>query len=43
MRSVCKLMVRLGSPADFKRYLDDVRAEYQRKRNFIKMLDHVRW
>lgn len=38
LRKVQKLMQRLGEQAAFKKYLDSLRTEYKRKRNFMKLL-----
>ncbi len=43
LRTVRGLMEKLGRQAEFPRYLARIRAEYMRKRNFIKLLDHVKW
>ncbi|MCU7838981.1 MAG: SWIM zinc finger family protein [Candidatus Thiodiazotropha sp. (ex Troendleina suluensis)] len=39
LRRVEKLMKRLGEQAAFQQYLNTVRTEYKRKRNFMKLLD----
>ncbi len=39
LRRVKKLMGRLGEQAAFQQYLNTVRTEYKRKRNFMKLLD----
>lgn len=36
---VCALMQRLGREQEFDEYLELLRAEYKRKRNFMKLLD----
>lgn len=43
LRQVHAIMVRLDRLEDFRRYVDSVRVEYKRKRNFIKLLDAARW
>ncbi len=43
LRKVRELMGRLGRETDFARYLSGVRATHRRKRNFMKLLDRVRW
>lgn len=43
MRKVRKLMLALGSDAEFPTYLEKVRAMHRAKRNFVKLLDHARW
>lgn len=43
LRKVRGLMVQIGRGAEFARYLDEIRVEHKRKRNFIKLLDHARW
>lgn len=39
LQRVKKLMDKLGEGGDFRQYLTRVRAEYRRKRNFIKLLE----
>jgi len=39
LRRIKNLMTKLGEQAEFRRYLADVRIEYKRKRNFIKLLE----
>jgi uncharacterized Zn finger protein len=43
LRKIRELMSRLGRSDEFAPYLASIRAEYKRKRNFIKMLNHARW
>lgn len=43
LRKIRQLMSRLNRSDDFAPYLASVRAEYKRKRNFIKMLNHASW
>jgi uncharacterized Zn finger protein len=43
LRQVSKLMTRLGGPPDFVAYLSNIRQTWKRKRNFMKLLDHVHW
>jgi replicative DNA helicase len=42
-RKVHTLMQRTGQAAEFDAYVAAVRAAHQRKRNFIRLLDHARW
>jgi len=37
------IFIRLGRQEDFLRYVTALRAEYKRKRNFIKLLDAAKW
>jgi len=39
MRRVKQLMGNLGEDGEFRQYLAEVRTEYKRKRNFMKLLD----
>ena len=43
LRKVHTLMQRTGQAAEFDAYLAAVRAAHQRKRNFMRLLDHARW
>ncbi len=43
LRTVHRLMKRLGRTAEFARYLESVRVAHKAKRNFIKLLDGARW
>jgi uncharacterized Zn finger protein len=43
LRKIRQLMSRLNRSDEFAPYLASVRAEYKRKRNFIKMLNHASW
>jgi uncharacterized Zn finger protein len=36
-----ELMKRLGREAEFAEYLEMIRLEYKRKRNFMKLLDEM--
>ena len=36
-------MIQLGRKADFAPYLESVRAAHKPKRNFMKLLERVRW
>jgi uncharacterized Zn finger protein len=42
LRKVRDLMTRLGREAEFARYLETVRATHKPKRNFMKLLDHMK-
>jgi uncharacterized Zn finger protein len=39
LRRVKQLMGNLGEDDEFRQYLAEVRTEYKRKRNFMKLLD----
>ena len=39
LRQVKKLMTGLGESAEFREYLAEIRVEYKRKRNFMKLLE----
>jgi uncharacterized Zn finger protein len=43
LRRIQRLMMGLGMDAEFQKYLEEVRAVHRQKRNFMKLLDHVRW
>lgn len=43
LSKVRELMIRLNREADFRRYLEAVRAAHKPKRNFTKLLDAARW
>lgn len=43
LKKVQKAMIRLEQRAEFGRYLESVRAEHRRKRNFMKLLDREDW
>lgn len=43
LRQVRNLMTQLGGEQDFGTYLSGIRETWKRKRNFMKLLDHVRW
>lgn len=43
LRKIHAVMARLGREAEFKLYLDSVRATHKRKRNLIKLLDKEAW
>lgn len=40
---ICKLMVRLERAEEFTSYLESIRTNYKRKRNFMKLLDKTKW
>jgi len=39
LQRIEKLMVKLGNRAEFRQYLNEIRIEYKRKRNFMKLLE----
>jgi uncharacterized Zn finger protein len=41
LRRVKDLMGKLGEDKEFRRYLTEVRVEYKRKRNFMKLLERL--
>jgi len=41
LRRIKQLMGKLGEGRDFRRYLTQIRVEYKRKRNFMKLLDRL--
>lgn len=43
LRKVRALLGQLGRQTDFTQYMTDIRVNYKRKRNFIKLLDRARW
>ena len=43
LQLIRRLMKALGRDADFTAYLEEVRSAHKPKRNFIKLLDQVRW
>lgn len=43
LKTIRRLMVRLGRKKEFTTYLDAIRSGYKRKRNFMKMLERVKW
>lgn len=43
LRTIQRLMNGLGMEVEFQRYLEEVRTGHRPKRNFMKLLDHVRW
>jgi tetratricopeptide (TPR) repeat protein len=43
LKKIQESMTRLDQQAEFERYLESVRAEHRRKRNFMKMLDREDW
>ncbi len=43
LRKIRAVMARLGREAEFKLYLESVRATHKRKRNLIKLLDKEAW
>jgi uncharacterized Zn finger protein len=43
LRKVRGLMIRLGREAEFARHLASIRTAHKAKRNFVKLLDRVRW
>ena len=42
IRKVCQLMKRLGRDSEFREYILSLRTKYNRKRNFIAMLNRLR-
>ena len=43
LQVIRRLMKALGREADFAAYLEEVRSAHRPKRNFMKLLDQVRW
>jgi len=43
LRKIQPIMSRLNRQAEFQQYVVDLRAEFKRKRNFIKLLDAGKW
>jgi uncharacterized Zn finger protein len=43
LQLIRRLMKTLGREADFAAYLEEVRSAHRPKRNFMKLLEQVRW
>lgn len=43
LRKIRSLMAKIGQEKDFDSYLRSLREAHKPKRNFMKLLDHVRW
>ncbi|OFW65653.1 MAG: hypothetical protein A2Y74_04030 [Actinobacteria bacterium RBG_13_63_9] len=43
LQVIRRLMKSLGREADFTAYLEEVRSAHRQKRNFMKLLDQVKW
>lgn len=43
LQVIRRLMKSLGRESDFAAYLEEVRSAHRQKRNFMKLLDQVRW
>jgi uncharacterized Zn finger protein len=43
LRKVRELMARLARGADFAEFLESVRGAHEPKRNFVKLLERVKW
>jgi hypothetical protein len=41
LQKICELVGRLDRATEFEDYVEALRVEYKRKRNFIKLLDTI--